>query len=215
MADSTFNPDANPETNTVDGFARRGGVNETWADITSQAGTVANDSDADALVGAVSTTTADKYSQEDKAVILFNVSSLAGQLASAVTLTLYILTKVTQMVATAQVSTSNPASNTAVASGDYAGIGTAALSNAIALADLPTSATQVWTLNATGIAAVNAAIAGTGIVKLSVILNAPTWVTDKAANFSFATADSANDPVLTVTHAAAPVSAVQSPAFFM
>lgn len=196
-ASDVSNPDADPETSTVDGMVIHSGENESYSALFAEAGTTANDSDADTAASVVSTTTTDQYSEIRKIIALFDTSAVpAGATISTATLQLYCNSKSTQMTANAVVRSSAPASNTALVAGDYDSVGTTDLSDTIAVSAISTSAYNTWTLNASGRAAITAG----GITKLAIVITEPTWVTDKSVNINTGTAESANPPILTVNY---------------
>lgn len=205
---STFNPDADTETNTVDGYAARGGVDEIFATIRSGAGTAAVDDSAVTDFGLVwSSTTSSQYQQIRRYFCLFNTASIpdTDDISSA-KITLYVTAKSDSLggAGAIVVVTTTPASNTAVVAGDYANTGTTAQGTAVNISAITTSANNDWTLNATGIAS----ISKTGITKFGTKLEsdrsgtAPTWSSNVWDSITGNHAESAsNKPTLTVEHA--------------
>ncbi len=212
---STFYPDANPETTSVDGTARREGQNEIWTSMVNGTGSSAGDTDVQGVfVNVDATATTDKYLQNYRYIVLFDTSSipdtdtvsaaeidLAGDGSAeqaALQLTNYV------------VVTSNPASNTGLVGSDYQTRGTTANSGTFALASwVQTSGTyNVHALDATGISN----ISKTGVSKFAFVFDkdrsdtAPTWSSSGNAYISCFFADNTGtdaDPKLIVTHAVA------------
>lgn len=196
-ATDIFNPDAHPETSTVDGMVILDTTTQSYASIIAAAGSSSDDSGTTGQVVMISSTTTDEYTSCRKFVALFPTSAIPdGASIISATVELYATAKVTQMVAQTVVVATNPSSDTALASGDYAGITVTAQSNTIAVSAISTSAYNLYTLNATGLAAINK----TGITKFGLMLEEPTWVSDKTVNTTFQTAENSNPPKLNITY---------------
>jgi len=207
MAVTIFNPDANPETTSVDGTVDRGGVNETFGTIRGGAGTSSSDTvgSGSGVPRLSATTTTDQYSLLTRGIYLFDTSSLgAGAIISAATFSLYIDGASNAFSAALNVTSSAPASNTALVSGDYAvaGFGGTDFATDITIASLTINQYTDWTLNATGIAAISL----TGITKFAcrfthdIDNTAPTWSSGADAFITPHFADGTNKPKLTVTY---------------
>ena len=168
MTTTIFNPDAHTESTSVDGDCQRGSVSETFSTIRAGAGTSATDSAVFMKVITNSTGTTDRYDTMQRAIVLFDTSALgdADTIASA-TLE-FVLAQLEDPFGGDALSmvTSTPASDTAVASGDYAQTGTTKQAADLALSGLTSdSATfNAFTLNATGLGN----ISKTGISKFAI-----------------------------------------------
>jgi len=157
---ATFYPDANPETSSVDGWARRGGVNETWATIRAGAGNIAYDLELySSLVGFKSSATANQWEMLDRGIYLFDTSALPdNSIISAATLSFYgdVSGDAQSRGVDASIYSSNPASNTAIVAADYTSLGTVQLSNTVlTLGTFSLVGYNDFPLNAAGIAAVS------------------------------------------------------------
>jgi hypothetical protein len=205
-------PDPSVESTSVDGYAGRAGQNETWADIRGGAGTTSNDSSGAGglVIGIKSTTTDNQYEYIYRVAILFDTSSIiagATKTSGSVRKTAGSTNSTSSwgagLVARLHLCSSNPASNTAIASGDFTTFGT-------------TSFADYWTysysmaatakdLNADGL---NAVTLG-GITKYGLRwqndLNGtePTWASAKTIRWQLHGAENTgtdDDPMLTVVY---------------
>ena len=172
-----FNPDASPETNSVDGHAayyNAGGVG--WATIHDSAGNASGDTTAYSYCGFNRATGTNEWILFFRTVFLFYTAALPDDCTiSSATFSLYTYSKQFTnpgVVSSYNVYTSDPASNTAVASGDYIYTKwgeTALCDTALAEGDLAASDYNDWALNDSGIAE----ISKTGVTKLGL-----RWVND-------------------------------------
>lgn len=193
----TLFPDAHPETNSVDGRAWRTGVSLTWANIHDGAGTdFADDAATFTLAYISSTATSPEWDYLIRSIMLFYTAVLAdGDIINSVTLEVVATLRATGIASQSiNIVATTPASNTAVAPGDYqqpaAGV---AQATAIAVADFTVdSATyNVFTLNATG----RGNISKPGVSKfgarfVSDINNlAPSWVSATTTRIDVASAE--------------------------
>lgn len=187
FAYDTFWPDSSAETTTVDGHC---GVNDgvactnsySWSGLRTASGTLASDSATTlSVVDIQSCSTTDAWRQIRRAIFTFDTSPIpdANEIATA-TLSVYGSAKADALSITPNVNvySSTPASNTAVASGDYANTGSTTFSTAIAYSSFSTAAYNDFTLNSNGIAN----ISKTGVSKFCLKNqnydgdnSAPTW----------------------------------------
>lgn len=128
----------------------------TWDAIHDAAnGTSADDSSADVYVTifAMPSNTG-TYDQISRGIVLFDTSDIAASdIIDSATFGMVVLTKYSSFSGSQRMVTSAPASNTALATGDY-GIGTVAQATSdILLSGITadSSTYTVWTLNATGL----------------------------------------------------------------
>jgi len=159
----TFFPDAHVETTTVDGTVYsqgNGSLGKTWSDIRDDPGNNVEDSNTtiDVLVGGG--TVASQYETLSRCIMLFDTTTIpVGSVKSSGTVTLRTETVSVESGASdawgINICGSNPTSNTALASGDYANlVFTAYSATVIAVSGLSADTDEVWTLNASGLAAV-------------------------------------------------------------
>lgn len=209
-ATASFNP-ASGANSPVDGrVGRAGGVNETFAVITS----TADGNQASAVVGAnadmatllVNNYVSDRWSDLWRSIFLFDTSSLSGATVSSADFKLYINsandTTIEDNQTVALVS-SLPASNSNIANGDYDSLGTTRFATDIGVDLLTGAAYNTFSLNATGIVAIDTS----GISKFGLRLGcdadgaSPTWGTNKNifVKGTFADAGS-NEPTLDVIY---------------
>ncbi len=224
----TFYPDAHVEVSSVDGITRHLQAAQTWATIQGGAGTDVWDTDEGITFGdsncpvgllAAGVLSA-KWDYFYRSIFLFDVSGLTDSaVISAATMSLYGTNKLDSLVAspTVNIFSSAPASNTALAAGDYDSLGTTPLATAISYANW-IYASPYWndfTFNAAGIAAVQAAADANTVVKLGgreATYDAPNspapWVTNSLSRFCCYFVDKGNGykPKLVVTYNIVPTA---------
>jgi hypothetical protein len=154
---ATFYPDANPETATVDGrvWQDSGASGVDWATIVAAAGTSAADSTTYTDCAMYSGTNIDKWRLLGRAIFLFDTSSLgSGAEISAVVLSLRGNAKNGSSI-DVNIYSSAPASNTALAAGDFDSLGSTAFSDTINISSWSVADYNDFGLNSSGIAAIN------------------------------------------------------------
>lgn len=180
IALSTFYPDADPETNTVDGLVRRNYTASTWADLRDGAGTEAYPSFAGPgdTASLFSSATTNAWDTLVRSIYLFDTSSLPDDCTiTSATFSLYIDSVQDNFDQAVGVVSSNPASNTDLVPADYGTLGTTRYATDIDITNITVGQYTDWDLNSSGIAA----ISKTGITKLGVRLSGdidniePTW----------------------------------------
>jgi len=211
MATLTVYPDANPESTSVDGWAQRDTVVETWATIIAGAGNNSADTDANSqFVAFTPDTTAGNWILLKRAILLFDTSALT----SAATISAAVLSvegtaklDIAGLAPTIDVYTSTPASNTAIVNADFTQTGsTSQTGSPMAYASWSTTGYNDFTFNATGIGN----ISKTGVSKFA-LRNAnydvagasPTWGATARIQFTGYYADQAgtsSDPKLVITY---------------
>ena len=211
----TFYPDHNPESTSVDGWvAHNYGANSgvSWTTIVGVTGNTFNDSgssgDQHAVYWIDDTTNLWYYLA--RGIFLFDTSSIGSgqQIDSAI-----FSVKIERLTIEGGTNTPNlnvyssaPASDTALAGGDFDSVGSTEFSTSIAWADLTDEAYEDFTLNASG----ENAIAMEGITKFStrnanhdVADSAPTWGAQHNQSiidcYMADTTDITSDPKLAVT----------------
>lgn len=156
---ATFNPNAHPETTSVDGYAVRTAT-EVWATIRAGAGTSASDLDTN-LICQYATGTSPNWSAFYRIFTLFDTSSLGnGAVISGATQSFYTVTD-GNFAVSLRIVTTTPASNTAIVAADYSQQGTVAQATDRTTASMSLNAYNDWTLNSTGIGNISL----TGITK--------------------------------------------------
>lgn len=218
MTVSTFYPDADPETNSVDGRVDHsqgtpGGV--SWATLVAGVGTGAADAGGTAYAFYFHAgTTSPNFDEIRRSIFLFDTQNIPDMdtIDSAI-LSLSGSSKDDALAATPDLNiySSAPASNTAVVSGDYDSLGSTPFSTAITYANLSTTGFNDFALNADGLAQ----ISKTGVSKFGarnankdVANTAPAWTSNLDSGFIVYMAEevAAGDqrPKLVVTHTAPP-----------
>lgn len=212
MATLTVYPDPDPETTSVDGFASRTGVDQTWANIIAGAG---NSSDASGsaanVVNIQASATANQWATNSRGILLFDTSALtANANISNAVLSLYGNAKLDLLGITPNIDiyTSTPASNTAIVDADYGQTGNVSQTggNPISYAGWTLSAYNDFTFDATGISN----ISKTGVSKFAaknanydVAASAPTYTASLISRINAIMADTAGtstDPKLVITY---------------
>ena len=208
---STFYPNADTESTSVDGFVQYGTAQVVWSTVHDAAGNGSSDvSPGDELATVQSGAQTNKYVKIVRSIFLFDTSSLPdADTISATALSIYGFGKQDALgwASTYNVYTSTPASNTALANSDYAQIGTTTQATAKAYANWVNGYND-FTLNATGIGNVSK----TGVSKFGLrgshdAANSPgTWSANKESWVKGYFADQTGttyDPMLVVEHASA------------
>jgi hypothetical protein len=208
FATLTAYPDPNPETDTVDGWVGRSGVDEAFSTIRAGAGVDFNDSTQSLMCYLRNSATANQYNLLRRAIILFKTDSIGTDTITSATLSLNGQgASATIAKSTLAVTSASPASNTALEAADYGTLGTTEYTARLAYDDAVFDAYNHLALTDTAI------INKTGITKFGLRL---AWDIDNsppAYKYSNATAHLAfynveasgtsKDPYLTVTHAPA------------
>jgi len=204
---ATFNPDADPESTSVDGFVMRANVNENWATIRAGVGTSSGDSDGSAYVRIYSRgDTSGNWVQLGRMILLFDTSPLTSSAdIISVKMSLYVGNKKdTHEALNLSMVTSTPASNTALVNADYQQLQTTKQANDLTYAGIATSAYNDFSLNSTGLNNISkTSISKFGIRLTKDLADSPTPTWSSGADYSgfvIATADGAGPPRLVVTY---------------
>ena len=162
---STFYPDPDPETATVDGRAGIVNANNTWANTRTGTGNFATDSDSvETYILIRSNATSPNWDHNVPAFFLFDTSSIPDtDSISSSTLSLRGTAKLDDASITPNITivAGNPASNTSLTGTDYATRGTTEFASRITYASWSTAGYNDFALNASGISN----ISKTGISK--------------------------------------------------
>lgn len=211
----TIYPDAHPETNTVDGYAWRGSVTETWAAITAGAGQASIDNIARTRIQTLASATTDRFSFNLRGIKTFDISVIGAENILLVNAGLYGRSKTNTLGATwdFNIYQATTVNETSIVAADYniGNFGTNEFITSVPYASYNIGAYNILPMNAAAIAAMVAAIADTGIIKLG-ILNAyhdmgqvaPIWGSNQQARIDHGSADAAGEePYLEITTGAA------------
>ena len=215
---TTINPDGHTETSTVDGrVTDDSNGNLTMSALADELGTYSGESESTAAFYVIAGSSTDRFDSLGRFFMLYDTSSIDDD--DDVTAAKIVCQMGASNSTTVNeglsgyalgVTASNPASNTALAAGDFDAISNTAFATSVALSALNTSAGQDWEdldFNANGISA----LALDGISKFVIRFTAD--ITDTAGNWSsganaLVVAKTAEDstagnrPELTITHAA-------------
>ena len=210
----TVYPDANAETDTVDGNASMtygAGSGVSWATLKADAGSTAQPSvtqdNAVALFADVAVS--NKWKELDRGIYLFKTSGLgvdATISAGVFSIKGYYKGDSASLAPSINVYSSAPATDTNLVAGDYDSLGTTPFSTTVTYAGYIADNFNDFTLNAAGLAA----ISKTGNTKFGtrdpiydVGSSTPTWANPASAGLGCDFADFAgttSDPKLVVTY---------------
>lgn len=209
LATGTFNPDANPESTSVDGHGGTIQSARTWAQIISDAGNTANDSATRLDLFFLSSGTTDRWDRSHRGIFLFDTSSLANDaIKQSATFGLYEPNDgafANNFGGAVCLVESTPASNTAVANGDYNQVGSTQQATDVNMSTIGANlnAYNDWTLNATGLTNISL----TGVTKFGLkfsfdrAASSPTWSGSKRNQlYPYGGDNASNKPRLVVTY---------------
>lgn len=209
----TVYPDAHTESTSVDGYVGRIQFGtESFSTLRSGNGTDVNDTGTSLYCGLFSHTDSNNWRHIFRAITLFDTSALTSS-ASISSTTLSVNStgggaSYKNFSQSINITSSDPASNTALATGDYAiaKFGSTKFSDtSIAIATFNDSGWRDFAFNASGISA----ISKTGVSKFSyrytgdIDNSAPTWASNTEAYSPCYSADqtgTTSDPKLVVTY---------------
>ena len=209
---STFYPDADPESTTVDGRAGWSVANtngDIWATARSNSGNTSLDSDTINAFQVLADTGSGDWRSFIRAIMLFDASALSGTIKTS-TLSLYATTVDDDFTSDMVICSSNPASDTAIvdADGDIGNFGTTEFTDSrTTLAGITTSAYNDFVMNTAGIAHTS------GIVKFGWLAGEdfdniePSWVSGDQSLVVISSADetgTSQDPKLVVVEYVTP-----------
>lgn len=209
---STFYPDPDTETTSVDGYVGRNSVNETFSTIHNGAGTTSSDTGG-IFISVAASTTSNQFEKILRGLEFFDTSSIPDtDTIDSATLSHYHNERATALDdANIAVVSGTAASDTALVNADYAvaNFGSTEFITAYSIAGLTLNTYKDNTLNASGLAA----ISKTGLTKFGVMLSwdlansfGGTWSSAAETYTGYRSADTAGttqDPKLVVEHSAA------------
>jgi hypothetical protein len=216
---STFYPDANTESTSVDGYAQGTSGVIGYLDCSN----LNNDGGADDASTPHSTNVQSVYYDDNnpeglsvgdeyncivtRTFVLFDTSSLPDDATiSGATISMYVLYHFTQNSLSVAFSTSNPSSNTAIVQADFDNIGSTVITTSTAISSLNNSAYNVFTFNSGDLGVINRS----GVTKTAFRIEddidgtlTPGFDTNDTVNTSSAEASgTSQDPKLEVTYTA-------------
>lgn len=207
-----FAPDQSPEVTTVDGYARRVVIGESFSDLRGGVGTGSStDADTFMLVSLISHSVTDEFTTMNRAIMLFDVSTIptGSVIQNARMIFRAGTTFGTEFggnIGLVELLSIN--SNTAVTTADYpvANYGSADLAPRVELLGTNSaipwvpSEDNVYQLNEAGLTVLTTAIDGDNIVKFAMRTGydidntSPTWASAKADTVSVRSADHTTNP---------------------
>lgn len=210
MPSLTVYPDPHPESTSVDGRVAHGGTNLSWATIIAESGNTAVDTESDIwAMHFLAGTTTNLWNELTRGIFLFDTSPLTTDaIITEAILSLWGESKFDNLAASPDINIylSAPASNTALAAGDFDSLGSTPFATAITYANFLTAAYNDFTLNGSGISNISL----TGVSKFGsrnanydVAGSLPPWVSGGTARLRIRYADVAgttNDPKIVITY---------------
>lgn len=217
-ATSTFYPDSNPETTTVDGMVRHTGENLNWSEIRDGAGTDAFPTIGSLISHILCGDSLNKWDSIARSIYLFDTSIISSSfnIISAI-FSIYSQGKIEDNIdwlPKINIYSSNPATNTNLVAGDFDSLGSIAFcDNPIDFSDFNIIELKNFVLNTNGI--LN--IAKGGITKIGIrevtydVANlSPTYSSDATAITNAFFADGAIDPKLVIEYIILPFNIIKS-----
>lgn len=197
-------------TPSLDGFARRTGVDETFGTIRGGSGNSHDDASAvNILTTLVSSGTSSQWAEITRGILLFDLAGVipADHIVTGVTLSVFNVLSNDAFSQNMGITRATPASDAALADSDYdiANFGGTRLAG-----DQPlTGFGGTWTFNADGIAYVDAMAAANDKVRIGVRMSAdidnspPTWAASSQSYIIIRYSEfGGNVPTLAIDHVA-------------
>ena len=167
-ATSTFYPDPDPESTTVDGECATSFASSTWLDHVDGTGDLSDDSSAiNYVIRIRDGASAGQWANISRGFFLFDTASIGADTIDSATLEVKGTGKADPDSVTPDINiyAVAPASDTALVAGDFDSEGATAYATAITYANWSVTAYNTFTLNSDGIAAIDKA----GITKLGTL----------------------------------------------
>lgn len=213
----TAYPDPDPETNTVDGYTRigNGSTEYTYSNLRSGSGTTASSNNTAMFVAyTYSGMNTNYFWYLARGIFLFSTNIGDSVTISNIILSLYTYSISTNLGDTnLHIVSSNPSSNTNIGTGDHTSLGTTSFGYR-AISGLGSSAYSEFTLNSSGISAINK----TGVSKFGSrdewdLYNSFTgsWISLVLTGVQIRTADytgTSIDPKLVITYSTSQIKSV-------
>lgn len=206
MTISTFFPDADPESDSVDGGASRIDMNTPWAGIHDGVGTSSNSNSSEWSTGYLTGTT-NTWVSIRRFIVLFDTASLSTDTISSAVVEFTANFKDDDFTDTLALVASTPNGTSSIIDTDYIDLGTTRFDTDMAIAGITTDSStfNTFTLNAAGLAAIDDA----GVSKFGILGGndlddtEPGWVDRKQTRVDINTADlsESQGPRLVVTQA--------------
>jgi hypothetical protein len=206
---TTFYPDPNPESTTVDGEVGEISQSESWSDIRGGPGTRALDNTTPLNMQVTAYSTTNNWRHIQRGIFLYDTSPLGADNIASATHEFVAGAKVDNFSDSMALVLSTPASNTALVNADYTEIGTGKQATNITIASITIdgSTYNAHTLDSTG----RASIEKSGVTKLGMRQESdransePTWGSNQNTSSEVYSADASGtstDVKLAVVHTA-------------
>lgn len=210
MGSFTLYPNAHAEVSSVDGYITEDTANQTWATKRgATSGSAAVDNGTNSIGPQVTCgTTNNRYSSLRRCMLLYDATGQlpTGGVIDSIEFGVYVTAKTDGWASQSlRLCAVNPASNTALATGDFniaTKWNTAALASDKTLASISTSAYATFALNATAITAFANGVNKYGLLMVCDADNsAPSYSSGRTASVTINFADNGtNKPYLTVNY---------------
>ena len=202
----SFNPDADPESTTVDGYAQRATIDETWANKITGAGTISNTISTQASLFLQSSSTTDQYLTLGRFFCTLDTSTIgSGNSIDSADLKLYGTGKLNGLGdINMTILSASLASNNDIISADYNTLGNTSFGS-IAYASFNTAGYNIVSLNSSGLSNIDVTgVSGFCASNQWELSGNPTWASSAFSYVQFYTADNgSNEPTLDATWSAA------------
>jgi len=155
---ATFYPDADPESSSVDGYTSRNQTNSGWWSIHDGVGTLANDSSTEMSVKIKAYYNTNTWWELNRGIAVFDTSALPDDATiEAATLSLYGAGKYNSLGGSPglNIYSAGTLSNTSLSASDHDDFGSTPYSSAVAYASWSTSGYNAFSLNSTGLSAID------------------------------------------------------------
>ena len=180
----TVYPDAHVESTSVDGYVRMESE-DTYANLKAAAGDGYNSSLTNGnVIRAQSTSTASKFDRLHRSILCFDCSALPpGAVVDEARLGLYVTNKLNDLAwsntdAGMALVSAAPASNVALAAGDFDSLGSTRFAPDIPYSSITAAAYNYFQLNASGLAAIVDGVSKFGVRHVADLDTAsPGWIT--------------------------------------
>jgi hypothetical protein len=206
-ASASFNPDANPETSSVDGYMTREVDNQSWTSIRSGAGTAANDSSTTLYMIIEAGKNNDEFGLMRRIKLVFDTSSIgAGYYIDSADLkytpSIILSNAFSSSIA---ITSATTVSDTSLSASDYniASFGSTRLASDVLVSSMTAGVEVSAALNAAGISNIDLEGKSRFALRLDHDVDdvQPAWSSNASTDLRFYSSDNgADEPQLDITY---------------